>query len=316
MRGLLSRAAAKPADWKALWAFLAPAGGRVTPDALDRISAAATALPRKTLLAADDQLGRAMGLLDTEDHARYLKRDAWQGPERRFARRRFVRALHAVLVAGPEAVARAAADPSVVGSYDPQDTIPWRERELDDTVALRLYRAINEPGGAHGHVKAVSVTRSANLTDRAEKGWPSIALGTPQWPHLFDYHDPEGTWLSVEAAVGALHDQSWLDAARDANERIAVALGERNPPMITSQLLQEALVTLRTPDDGEDEEPTFDEGFLDVTVTLDPAVLSALPVVGRADHLTRAASTALLEHASTLTPEAAAVLTRLATVGT
>lgn len=312
MKGLLSRAAAKPADWKALWAFLAPAGGRVTPDALDRISAAATALPRKTLLAADDQLGRAMGLLDTEDHARYLKRDAWQGPERRFARRRFVRALHAVLVAGPEAVARAAADPSVVGSYDPQDVIPWRAREVDDTITLRLYRAINEPGGTRGHVKTVSVARSANLTDRAEKNWPSIALGTPQWPHLFDYHDPEGTWLSVEAAVGALHSQSWLDAARDANERIAVALGERNPPTITSQPLQEALITLRTPDDGDDEESTFDEGFLDITVTLDPAVLAALPVAERADVFTRTAAAALLEHGASLTPEATTTLRALA----
>lgn len=311
MKGLLSRAAARPADWRALWAFLAPAGGRMTSDALDHISAAAHELPRKTLLAADDQLGRAMGLLDTEDHARYLKRDAWQGPDRRFARRRFVRAVHAVLVAGPEAVVRAAADPSVVGSYDPQDVIPWRARELDDTIALRLYRAINEPGGTRGHVKAVSVTRSANLTDRAEKNWPSIALGTSQWPHLFDYRDPEGTWLSVEVAVGDLHDQSWLDAARDANERIAVALGERNPPKITSQPLQEALVTLRTPDDGDDEEPSFDEGFLDITVTLDRAVLAALPVEGRADHLTREASAALLEHGSTLTPEATDVLRRL-----
>ena len=309
LRDLFKRAT-DPADWTEMWTVLRPLGGRITPDSLHRMLADAQRLPRDTLVAADEQLGRALILIDTEEHARHLARDAWEAPEKPFGRRRFVRATHAVLAAGPEALARVVADPPALRSYDAGDAASVVERIREQSVVTTLHAAINVGGTGERYYIGPCSEVSSTLADDVGKGWASLADGG-MYP--FETYDPEGVWLTVtmETPDG---EEGW-DAESDlATERLLVALGDRTPPQIArTTSLRTAWIDLAVPD--EDTEP---EGWdltdeeLHTVVHLDAALVAAVPRDQRVDFLTRHAAGALLGSETDLTDEAAATLKALA----
>ncbi|MEP7765523.1 hypothetical protein [Sanguibacter sp. 25GB23B1] len=313
LRDLFTRAG-EPTDWTELWTVLRPLGGRITPDSLDRMLEEALRTPRDTLVTADEQLGRALLLLDTEEHARHLSRDAWIAPEERFGRRRFVRAMHAVLAAGPDALARVVEDPAALRSYDSADTPSVLARIRDESIGTRLEMAINTSGAAEDgfYVGACSISSGA-LTSGAEKRWPSLDDGF----YLFDHHDPEGVWLTVTiempqdtAVVG--DSDAWDGASDVATERLMTALGDRRPLVITEEPLREAWIELAVPDeDSEPEGSTLDDGDLYTVTYVDPTLFAGVQPARRADVLARLAAAALLGSSVTLTPDAEAALHRL-----
>lgn len=310
----LFRRTTEPQDWAELWTVLRPLGGRITPDSLDRMSAEAARLPRATLVRADEQLGQAMALLDTEEHARHLSRDAWVAPDEPFGRRRFVRAVHAVLAAGPDAVVRVAEEPSVLRSYDSPDVPGFVARVRDDSLARRLDDAISSHP-ARGTFVGNSSDTSSEITVGAEKGWPSLedADSTRDGTYPFESLDPEGVWLTLTMET-PLDDEGW-DAESDvATERLVVALGDRNPPEITSRKrLEQAWVQLVVPDEDADPEGyDLSLGELNVVMHLDAGLVESVPRDQRVDVLVRSAAAALLRISPHLTDEAVDTLRRLA----
>jgi hypothetical protein len=140
---LFSRISTDPARWTALWRVLEPYGGRLTADSIAYWSAHLPTLSKREYRRAARELAVAYRLLDTEEHARYLTGAPWRGPGMPFARARFERTVDAVIVAGPQAVARVMADPALISGYDDR-AIPERDdpRWFDSTLGGRLRWAL------------------------------------------------------------------------------------------------------------------------------------------------------------------------------
>ncbi|KZM35559.1 hypothetical protein [Oerskovia enterophila] len=215
-----------PSSWDELWTVLAPYGGRVTSSSTETWLRAAATMDPKVLAKAKDQLERAYDLLDTEAVARFAGEIPFTGPDRPFARRRFLRTVDAVIVAGPEAVARVAADPSYLRSYDSSPAVapyetPDPEGYLSDRWDVERWK---DP--LHRMVwKDVLVS----LSTRRQKAWPSVADDSAaQMFHL----DPEYGWIDVDASSIAAEQgapvearDGWTGAGIEASKRLYAALG-------------------------------------------------------------------------------------------
>ncbi|MFD6093549.1 hypothetical protein ACFWGN_15630 [Oerskovia sp. NPDC060338] len=224
--GSLFRKKSDPSSWDELWTVLAPYGGRVTPSSTQTWLQAAANMDPKMLAKAKGQLERAYDLLDTEAVARFAGEAPFTGSDRPFARRRFLRTVDAVIVAGPEAVARVVADPSYLRSYDSSPAVapyetPDPEGYLGDRWDVERWK---DP--LHRMIwKDVLVS----LSTRRQKAWPSVADDSAaQMFHL----DPEYGWVDVDASSIAAEQgapveavDGWTGAGIEASKRLYAALG-------------------------------------------------------------------------------------------
>jgi hypothetical protein len=240
-----------PGSWDELWAVLAPFGGRLTDASVEHWRAAAASFTPAQLELAAEQLGFAHLLLDTERHARELAPDGFAEPGRPFARGRFVRVLDAVVVAGPDAVARVAADPAALRSYaDVGVLAPEQYYDLTDAgppaLGLELLRALVPAQFSEGAAMRVAAPRrlrwlaSPGRLDRRRLGrWPSLRDRRGQGDPLAGTPDPEVPWLDLDASeldgAGGEVDgdgrddddgpATWYGAGFAAAARVFVALG-------------------------------------------------------------------------------------------
>lgn len=224
--GSLFRKKSDPSTWDELWTALAPYGGRVTPSSTQAWLLAAATMDPKVLAKAKDQLERAYDLLDTEAVARFAGEIPFTGPNRPFARRRFLRTVDAVIVAGPDAVARVAGDPSYLRSYDSSPAVaPYETPDPEGYLADRWdVERWKDPLN-----RMIWKDVLVSLSTRREKAWPSLADDSAaQMFHL----DPEYGWVDVDASSIAAEQgapvearDGWTGAGIEASKQLYAALG-------------------------------------------------------------------------------------------
>jgi hypothetical protein len=315
---LLGRASADPSRWTTLWEVLAPYGGRVTPSGIESWERASGPMAAATLRTADKQLTEAYVLLDTEAHARVV---GFTAPGAVFARRRFVRTLDAVIVAGPEAVSRVAADPSALRSYD---TVPVREPYCEpvvpvETLATRIAGAVTRKG-----IRYTSRSEGVGVLDRRRSArWPSVPAGT-------GWRDPEIGWFQVDASMlcaddgpeGEGGETSWYAAGSVAAGRIFRALhdvagdgyGEQRPRHLRDVELGIDLVVGEEVD-GEADSLIISDESVWLSSRLHPEDVRIEEFEARVEMLTRHAAGVLAQRSLGLPPAELAILQRVATSG-
>ncbi len=335
--GRRERATATPVDLDALvdlWALLAPMEGRITPESLAAMRARGVAFDDARLVRADQQLSLAMSVMDTEEHARHLGQDAWTGMGEPFGRRRFVRALHTAVVAGPVAVARVRDRPEALVEYDTAPVPPVR---VDDgSLSRHIEALLIDRDGPDGELsRGASVLQDFDTHSEKRIAWPSVYAWevAENWDHDFATLDPEGAWLDLWAdltdrdtvpvdapGLGLAERYPWFEPTGDAAARIMAELDLRLPRRIGTVPLDGVRVRLvrsgtaeadelAATDAGTASEPSF--GSLPVVAVVPGHEADAVPVTGRTDALVRWASTALAAH-PVVHPETRAVLERLA----
>ncbi|MGW6003655.1 hypothetical protein ACWFNS_00070 [Oerskovia enterophila] len=227
-----------PSSWDELWTVLAPYGGRVTPSSTQAWLRAAATMDPKLLATAREQLEDALVLLDTEAAARFAGGTPFTGPDRPFARRRFLRALDAVIVAGPEAVARVVADPSSLRSYDSSPAVAPYDLADPDGYLIERWEVAH---WADPTERVLRRDRSVPLGKDRFTGWPSLAVGDEMRELRKFVLDPEAGWLDVDAsAVGVRGGQvftdrdGWIGAGIAAGRLVHDALGDMadRPPKL------------------------------------------------------------------------------------
>ncbi|GAA3224122.1 hypothetical protein ACFP63_18090 [Oerskovia jenensis] len=319
---LLGRASADPSRWTTLWEVLAPYGGRVTPSGIESWQRAAGRMDAESLRRADKQLTEAYVLLDTEAHARvvgYVARDAV------FARRRFVRTLDAVIVAGPEAVARVAADPSALRSYD---TVPVREPYSEPVVPVETLGTRIAAAAARKGIRRTWNNEAVGMLDRRRsKQWPSRPASTA-------WRDPEIGWLHVDASTlcaddgpeGEDGERSWYAAGSVAAGRLFRALhgvagdgfGDQRPRHLRDVEIEIDLIRDEEgSDDADPQDETScinDEGVY-LTSFVHPEDARIEEFDARVELLTRHTAGALAHAALGFPPAEIAILQRVATSG-
>ncbi|PJI93817.1 hypothetical protein [Luteimicrobium subarcticum] len=215
-----------PASWDELWEVLTPLGGRLDPVVVarwrDHVARSAPAV----IEAAGVQVGHAYRLLGTEAHARLVGPGAFDGVDRPFAAGRFARVVDAVVVAGPDAVARVAADPEAIRSYSAGVPLldPVEAYRPGGQVALgiELLRVLELARLATGaELRAPRGIFSWTLTptsfDRAAlREWPSLRGRRPD-AALRGIRDPEEPWLELDASnLDPAPDPAAVPAYREA----------------------------------------------------------------------------------------------------
>ncbi|MGC5168362.1 hypothetical protein [Luteimicrobium sp. DT211] len=337
------RRAADPSSWDELWEALAPLGGRLTPEAVARWEDVVATSPPAFLEAASEQLGYAYRLLGTEAHAREIEHGAFAGTGEPFAAGRFARVVDAVVAAGPEAVARVAADPGAIRSY--ATAVPLLDPVLayrgagPVTLAVELGRARERSSFERGaELRAPRAARRAvlsptDLDKDAMKAWPSLAGRKPEraWAGIAD---PEEPWLDVDASnlddtPGVWADPeafaegrkildapgSWFTAGAAAAERLFVALGPDGLG-VEARASSVGLVSLELQRPGDGAEPRTEAEqsveVLTVPVTVDAGDEAVSGAEARADVLVRACARRLLELPLVATPQNLETLARLA----
>lgn len=318
---LFGRASADPSRWTDLWEVLAPYGGRVTPSGIESWERASGPMGAAVLRTADKQLAEAYVLLDTEAHARAL---GYTAPDAPFARRRFVRTLDSVIVAGPEVVSRVAADPTALRSYD---TVPVREPYSEpvvpvETLATRIAGAVARKG-----VRYASCNEYVGVLDRRRgKQWPSR-------PASMGWRDPEIGWVQVDASMLCAKDgpesedgpQSWYAAGSFAAGRIFRALhevagdgfGEQRPRHLRDVQVDIDPIGDEGPDDPDpqDDTPWIDDESVCLTTFVHPEDARIEEFDARVELLTRHAAGALVQRAVGFPPAELAILQRVAVSG-
>ncbi|WP_265521326.1 hypothetical protein [Oerskovia flava] len=298
----LFRKRSDPSSWRELWEVLAPYGGALTPASARAWSDAAASMDPRLLATAREQLERAYELLDTQHAAAFVGGAPFTTPDRPFARRRFLRALDAVVVAGPDAVAQVAADPSTLRAYDTAPAVaPYEVPDPQGSLLERLDLATSS--SPHAHLMLGTATY---LPRRREAGWP--ALGSDTIARQF-YLDPELGWVDVDAsAVGVSQGepldptQGWADAGRETGRRVFVALGSVVERPATLGLVA---VVLLPREDWEGEvgsglttrdgvaQAGINEGLVELYVALSDAECATRDTAERIDLLVRRAAQAL-----------------------
>jgi hypothetical protein len=337
------RRATDPSSWRELWEALGPLGGRLTPEAVRRWADIVATSPPAFIEAASEQLGHAYRLLGTEAHAREIGPGAFEGTGRPFAAERFGRVVDAVVVAGPDAVARVAADPTAIRSY--ASAVPLLDPVLayrgdgDVTLGVELLRIRDrsrfERGAELRAPRTRSVVTSAATLDRdALRAWPSLR-GRSAGQVWTGIRDPEEPWLEVDAsdldvvpdladveAVRSVREvlddpESWYSAGISAAERLFTALGA-DALGADAATASVALVSLdlQEPADPKagapDLEPEQWAEVLSVPVVLDPADAATTGAGSRIDVLARACARRLLDLPLVATPANRPTLERLA----
>ncbi len=267
--GSLFRKKSDPSTWDELWTVLAPYGGRVTPSSTQAWLRAAATMDPQVLAKAKDQLERAYDLLDTEAAARFAGEIPFTGANRPFARRRFLRTVDAVIVAGPDAVARVVADPSYLRSYDSSPAVaPYETPDPEGYLADRWdVERWKDPLN-----RMIWKDVLVSLSTRREKSWPSLA-GDPaaQMFHL----DPEYGWVDVDASSIAAEQgapvearDGWTGAGIEASRRLHTALGSPlERPDVLALVAVVVLSQAEWDDEAEDgDEDDVREGVLNVGI--------------------------------------------------
>jgi hypothetical protein len=302
--GLFGLFKSKPADpraWTELWSLLAvlgPSMDRADPRAW---RTAAAAQKDADLRKATDQLAEAYGMLNTEQIARYA-RMPFTGPGRPFEYRRFLRVIDAVVLAGPDAVARVAADASAVRGYDTAPSLEpaaFYDESLPDTAPLLAMLTTLRPGQL-----GMWVLRLPHYGPAAS--WPSITGGTPQLMRA----DPSVPWLECEVELDDDGDPeapgSWERCGYQAAKLLFTALGPE--PELVAPGLRAVMVEVTPPDLGE--EPDIDGGAASLAVELTGPETEVTDPQRRIDLLVRRSAAAML--GLTLTSQAREVLSELA----
>lgn len=252
----LGRRTSAPQEWAQLWELLVPLGGQTTPDAVDRWSRWARALPAETLTVAAEQLAEAYALLDTEQHGRALAVEPFTGLDRPFARMRFLRVLDRVILAGPDAVEKVADAPELVRGYDTVHLLD-PDQSLGSTAPalMHLSRLLDEArvlGGQTaptvGELPQPEETEALRAMMQLEHGsasggwvssrrWPTLRSAKASRRTRFSIEDPEIAWIDVDASIlcddesgdapaDHVHDEScWTGAGRAATLEVYAALG-------------------------------------------------------------------------------------------
>lgn len=190
------RPAADHAEWHELWAALAPLRGRLEPSGLQLVRERILGMTEDEATRFERQLGEALAVLDTEEHARHLARDAWKGPREVFGRRRFVRAVTAVIAAGPEWVGRVAADPAQIRGFDSALVPGLPERARKDALGETIANALADREEMFISDIADDLA-SRELIE--ERGWKSLRrILRSQSYYDFEAYDPEGVWLELD----------------------------------------------------------------------------------------------------------------------
>lgn len=298
------RPAAVPAEWHELWAALAPLRGRLDPSGLQLVRERILGMTEDEATRLEHQLGQALALLDTEEHARHLHRDAWTGPREVFGRRRFVRAVTAVIAAGPEWVERVAADPAQIRGFDSAHVPGLPERARKDPLGETIASAL--AGRDEMFISDIAEDLAAReLT--GDRGWKSLRpILRSQFHYSFEIYDPEGVWLEllvdyvqVENIVGddgtQLFDDSeiphrraeaeaWRAAATEATAHIVARCGAGAPdrigavpPTLGSPTVDKVRLDSWLSDETAGQAPEVDptDGELDVDVQVSTADIAA-----------------------------------------
>ncbi|GMA24419.1 hypothetical protein GCM10025864_21780 [Luteimicrobium album] len=340
------RRATDPSSWRELWEALGPLGGRLTPEAVRRWEDIVATSPPAFIEAASEQLGHAYRLLGTEAHAREIGPGAFEGTGRPFAAERFGRVVDAVVVAGPDAVARVAADATAVRSYAAAvpllDPVLAYRGDGDVTLGVELLRIRDRSRFERGaELRAPRsrrfVTSAADLDRDALRAWPSLRGRQPGqvWTGI---RDPEEPWLEVdasdldvvpgasdlgdvEATRAAQHARdapgSWYGAGLAAAERLFTALGPDalGPDAATAGVALVSLELEHPADpkvDGPDLEPGQWAEMLSVPLVLDPTDAATTEGDARTGVLARACARRLLDLPLVATSQNLPTLKRLA----
>ena len=335
------RSATDPSSWDELWEALGPLGGSLAPAAVARWEDIVVTSPPAFLEAAAEQLGHAYRLLGTEAHAREIGPGAFTGTDRPFAAERFARVVDAVVVGGPEVVARVAGDPSAIRSYATAvpllDPLAAYHDDGDVTLGVRLMRLRERSRFERGaELRAPRTQRFvvfvADLDRAALRRWPSLRGRTPgdAWAGI---RDPEEPWLEVDASdldvvrdVSELGDPeatraaqkaldaptSWYNAGVAAAERLFTTLGA-GALGASSVVVSLELVPPDLPDpDVPELEPERWRDLLTVPAVLDADEAATTGADARAAVLVRACARRLLDVPLVATPQNLPTLTRLA----
>ncbi|SDB92886.1 hypothetical protein SAMN05216410_0978 [Sanguibacter gelidistatuariae] len=334
-----------PHSWTELWELVDNLSGRVSAQYLGYMRTTAEGMSLETLLRAEEQYGKAMLLLDTEWHAKHLTRDPWVDADQTFGRRRFVRAMHSVIAAGPDAVVTVSADPAALSRYD-SGSVPDLVARLvaDEPVDLRtrvdglllntvLHDVLTEKGAANQarwRRWSPSACRS-DVHPKSMTNWPNVRAsnqiaGRASYP--FARFDPDASWLHVwtdftpeglETQNRTPAEDEWMLHRLEAVARVMEALGPENPPRIGTAPIFDVEVELYgydpaegAPEDAEDSDHNLDDGVLAVEYVIDFAVLAATAPEARADLLTQQIARAIMQGKEGLTAEATSALKELA----
>lgn len=315
-----------------LWALVEPMQGSLTHESLDAMVAAAAGFSDERLVRADRQLSLAMSVMDTEEHARQLTQHRWTGVGEPFGRRRFVRALHTAVVAGPVAVARVRDRPEAVAEYDTSPVPPAGDET--GSLSRRIEGVLIAREGTSGALsRDASVLRDLDTHGERAIAWPTVHAWevAARDEHDVERYDPEGAWLRLwadltdRAAVpldGAVRDvheaYPWFRPSSDAVVRVMAGLALTLPRRIGTVPLHDVDVTLvrwegdagpgtdaADVDPAEEGAADVDEdeagvvssevvdGTLRVTAVVPAAEADAVPASGRTDALVRWTAAAL-----------------------
>lgn len=334
-----------PHFWTELWELTDHLSGRVSAQYLGYMRTTAEGMPLEKLLRAEEQYGKAMALLDTEWHASHLARDPWVDAEQTFGRRRFVRALHSVIAAGPDAVATVHADPAVLRSYDTggapdlvarlvaEEPIDLRTG-VDGLLLNTVLHDVLVEKGAESRRRWLRSSASAVRSEvhpRSMRNWPNVRAANriaQRASYHFSHFDPDAVWLTVWTDFTPETDaqqprtpaqDEWMLHRLEATARVLEALGTENPPSIGTVPIVAVEVELYgydaatgAPEDCEDSDHDVYDGVLSVEYVVGFDVLAATAPAARANLLTQQISRAILQGREDLTPEATAALQELA----
>ena len=331
-------------SWTELWELVDRLSGRTSALHLGYLRETAEGMPVEKLVRAEKQYGKAIRLLDTEQHARCLTRDPWVGAEQTFGRRRFVRAMQAVIAAGPDALETVSHDPQALRRYD-SGTVPDLMARLvaDEPVDLRtgaegllldtvLHDVLVEKGAANrsGWLEWTVADSRPYLHPKSASSWPGVRASNrmhDREEYPFDHFDPDAVWLQVWADFGSAADATegrtpeqdeWMLHRLEATARIMETLGDANPPAIGRTPIVVVRVELVEDDDTDEPEDVndpdhwCDDGVFGAEFAVAPDLLATTPPAARTDVLTQQIARAILQGRDDLTKEAAAALTGLA----
>jgi len=299
--GLFKSKPPDPQTWTQLWSLLAPLRPSLDRADLSAWRATAAALKEADRRKPFDQLAEAYGLLNTEQHARYV-RLPFTAPDRPFEYRRFLRVVDAVVLAGPDAVARVAADPSALRGYDAApslDPIAFYDESLPEMGALLTLLIMVRPSELGMWLLRLPPYGPAT-------SWPSITGGTGQLMRA----DPSVPWLEFEVELDDDDDpdlpDSWERCGSQAAKRVFTSLGA--DPQVVAPGLRAVMVEFTSPDVGLESE--FDGGSASFAIELTEQDTEITDPRTRVDLLVRRGAAALLD--LPLTPEAREVVVELA----